>query len=294
MNAKKLLLLILVCAYSGLMAQKLISTENRWYYRFQGPSYVALFKDSTLINGRYYFQLYITTDSNLQTIKPSGYFFRQVQQRVYRFWANDPTSPEMLVYDFNLKVGDSIIYNSSYAFDIKVNKVDTVTLNDGSKRKRWAFFQPSTTPPLRLRYCIEGIGFVGASGPFYTPERMYITIAQPGLSCFFQKDTYLYGDGNSCTVRIGINEGTSTKTLPTIPHIELLKHTPDGQIMYHLQEPGRYRYHLYDSQGALLASGAASQGNNELSLAFWPKGMYVLQVLDEEHWRQKTFKLLRQ
>jgi hypothetical protein len=64
--------------------------------------------------------------------------------------------------------------------------------------------------------------------------------------------------------------------------------------MYHLQEPGSYRYHLYDSQGALLASGAASQGNNELSLAFWPKGIYVLQVLDVEHWRQKTFKLLRQ
>jgi hypothetical protein len=295
MNAKQLLLLMLVCFYSSLIAQKLVSPENRWYYRFQGPNYMAFFKDSTLINGQYYFPLYTTTDSNLQKIEPSRYFFRQEQQRVYRLQANDLTSPEMLVYDFNFKVGDSIVFSSNNI--IKVYKVDTVTLNDGSKRKRWTFYLDGLKLPVggnMLRYCIEGVGFVGASGPFYTPERMYITIAQPGLSCFLQKDTYLYGSGVSCTVKIGINEGTSAKTLPTIPSIELLKHTPDGQVLYNLQEPGRYRYHLYNSQGALLASGIASQGNNELSLAFWPRGMYVLQILDEEHWRQKTYKLVRQ
>jgi hypothetical protein len=49
---------MLVCAYSGLMAQKLISTENRWYYLSEGSIYVAFFKDSTLIDGQYYFRLY--------------------------------------------------------------------------------------------------------------------------------------------------------------------------------------------------------------------------------------------
>jgi hypothetical protein len=291
---KWFLLLFLTFFYGTIMAQKLVSLENQWHMLISGVGFNAyLFKDSTLINGKYYFKLYWTQDSSLKTINPTRYYLREQEGKVFRITENTSDDTEKLIYNFNFKIGDSISY--SFGSKIKVYKIDTVELKNGEKRKRWTFSSPRFSNPLDqyyLRYCIEGIGFVGAPCVFFIPEQIYITTGGGNLECFFQKNTYLYGRGTSCAVKLGPTN--STKSLPTIPSIELLKHTPDGQVLYNLQEPGRYRYQLYNSQGALLASGIASQGNNELSLAFWPRGMYVLQILDEEHWRQKTYKLIRQ
>lgn len=99
---------------------------------------LTFFKDSFEIGGKYCYQAY---DSIVNTLIPSRYYYREQAGIVYLYTGFvDPNMPnEQVIYNFNMEVGDSIVYER---YQPKVVKIDSVTLLDGSKRKRLELFSP--------------------------------------------------------------------------------------------------------------------------------------------------------
>ena len=142
MKAKLVFTLFLLIIYfiQYTNAQSFVNSTNRWHVLvsctgsepFGGSEVLAyFFKDSTLINERIYLQMYKTLDTTFQTAIPTGFFYREENSKVYLFREG---FSERLIYDFNLRSGDTLA--ASDELQIKVLSVDSITLNNGERRKR--------------------------------------------------------------------------------------------------------------------------------------------------------------
>lgn len=104
MKYKQLLFIILLVIPSFLLAQKMISIDNRWYFYDLSPisyysqEYAAFFRDSVKINGHYYYQLYRTVDSSYKLVEPTNFFYREEKEIVYRL--NNVNNKEDTIYNF--------------------------------------------------------------------------------------------------------------------------------------------------------------------------------------------------
>jgi len=290
-------LLLLISAAISLQAQKFVSLENRWrlFYIYRGEPYahITSFKDSIEINGKYYYQAY---DSIVNALTPTRDYYREEAGIVYYLRDNGSTDipKEQVIYNFNMVVGDSITYDRN--FRLKVLKIDSTTLLDGSKRKRWELSMPRY--PYSL-YWTEGIGAnIEPLRPHFI-RLIGLVEGLNNLSCYFYKNQLLYSNpydegnngGLSCSPKLA--DPVSTRNLQELNSLEVLQNRGDGEVIFQLNESGRYQCHLYSATGAVLEQKVLGQGVHRISLLAFPKGMYFLRVLDTELWQQKTLKLVR-
>lgn len=304
MQAQKIvyILLLLTSAAVSLQAQKFVNLENRWrmiaYPGWVGTRpYMTFFKDSVQIAGKYYYQRYTSEDSSLQIIEATGGYYREEAGIVYFHNHSEVSIPpqEQVIYNFNLNVGDSITYRN---YRLKVIKTDSITLLDGSKRKRWEFSSNRRFFYYNL-YWVDGIGSLNLET--LRPELATLTDGANNFSCYFYKDELLYispydpgnNAGMSCAPRLGADP-VSTRNLQELKSLAVLQNLGDGELIYQLNESGHYQSKLFNAMGALLEQKAVSQGTNRLTLATLPGGIYFLQVIDLNNFRQKTLKLIRQ
>jgi hypothetical protein len=145
--------------------------------------------NDTIINTQLYHKIY-TTDSSFTTYTGG---LRETNKRIYYF--DKFCSHEILLYDFNLGIGDSILIpcmlcDTSYPMYMKITSIDSILLNDMTYRKRINFDWGT-----KLSW-IEGIGSqYGLLYPYY----LCITcLCWEELVCFKhidtqkQKESYLY------------------------------------------------------------------------------------------------------
>lgn len=300
MQAQKIvyILLLLFSTVFSLQAQKFVNLENRWrmiaYPNWVGTyPYLTFFKDSVEIEGKYYYQRYTSVDPTLQTIDTTGEYYREVAGIVY-YYRNpgNPNRPqEEVIYNFNLNVGDSIDLTT---YRLKVVKIDSITLLDGSRRKRWEL---STRRFFVNRYWVEGIGAIDLET--LRPPAAGISDGANSFSCYFYKNevlfSYGYGSGNNeglrCAPRLGADP-VSTRDLQELKTLEVLQNLGDGEVIFQLDESGRYQYLLYAATGALLEQKMLGQGTHRISLSAFPRGIYFLRVMDTELRQQKTLKIV--
>ncbi|AEE53189.1 T9SS type A sorting domain-containing protein [Haliscomenobacter hydrossis] len=289
-----LLILTTIFLPGALTAQKWVSTHNRWYTvgSLQGERdlrFAYLFSDSIELNSRYYFTLYNTMDSTFQDLKTTNTLLREEKGIVYRLLDKVNYSEEIM-YNFNLNRGDSITYKTfSGETVVQVVAVDTIELLDGSKRKRWSL-SLKNRPSEGIRYWVAGIG--ATMGATFNPANMYVSDLA-SLSCYFFKGQYVYGQQSTCPnpFRPG---PVSTQEIKELKGIQLIQNSGDGNILFRLEDPGKYSCKLYNALGGVVQSHTAVQGDNRLSLTELPKGIYFLQVYELESQKQKTLKVLRQ
>lgn len=293
MQAQKIgyILLLLTCVAFSAKAQKFVSLDNRWRMDRQDWSatykYITFFKDSVEIDGKYYYQSY---DSVVNVLTPRRDYFRQEGGIVYYYWDNgSPNGPkEQVIYNFNMAVGDSIVYHNNYR--LKVVKIDSISLLDGSKRKRLEL----TTNYFRYNlYWVEGIG--GIDIETLRPHYATISDGTSTFSCYFYKNEARYSNqyyAEGCALNLA--NPVSTHNLQELTSIEVLQNQGDGTIVFQLNEPGKYQYHLYSATGALLEQKTLGQGVHHVSLGAFPQGMYFMRVIDTEKLQQKTLKIVKQ
>lgn len=295
------ILLLVISATVSLQAQKFVNLENRWRivasnWGFIHP-YLTFFKDSIEIEGKYYYQRYTSIDSSLQVIDATGEYYREEAGVVYYYgsYLNPNFPKELVMYNFNLNVGDSISF--SY-YRLKVINIDSITLLDGSKRKRWEFSSNRRFISSKI-YWVEGIGSLSLQT--LRPDLATLIDSGNDFSCYFHKGELLYSSpshpgnnaGQSCATRLGADP-VSTRDLQELKSLEVLQNLGDGELIFHLNESGNYQTRLFNAVGALLEQKAVSQGTNRLTLAALPRVIYFLQVIDLNNFRQKTLKLTRQ
>lgn len=302
MQAQKIvyILLLLFSAFFSLQAQKIVNLENRWRmiasnWGFTHP-YLTFFKDSVEIEGKYYYQRYTSIDSSLQVIDATGEYYREEAGVVYYYgsYLNPNFPKELVLYNFNLNVGDSISFRY---YGLKVINIDSITLLNGSKRKCWEFSSNRRFFSSNL-YWVEGIGSLNLQT--LRPDLATLIDSGNNFSCYFYKGELLYSSpshpgnnaGQSCAPRLGADP-VSTRNIRELTSIEVLQNKGDGTIIFQLNEPGKYQCHLYNVTGALLEQKSFDQGIHRVSLSTFSQGMYFLRVIDTEKLQQKTLRIVK-
>lgn len=296
MQAQKIvcILLLLISGVGSLQAQKFVNLENRWRMTFidrgQTYAYLTFFKDSVEIGGKYYYQPYDSIVSNSQVYDE---YFREEAGIVYRFQHSGvPGAPnEQVIYNFNMAVGDSIVYDRN--FRLKVVKIDSITLLNGSKRKR---LELTTRRYSYSLFWVEGIGAIDIE-----TLRPYFASAPhvSNFSCYFHKNELLYSNiyhegnngGLSCSPKLA--DPVDTRDLQELNSLKVLQNRGDGMIVFQLSEHGKYQCYVYNATGAVLEQKNFDQGIHSISLAAFSQGMYFLRVINTEKLQQKTLRVVK-
>ena len=282
-----------------LLAQKMVSVDNRWYFydlsppKYHSVEFAAFFKDSVQINGHFYYQLYRTVDSAYHDVESSKVFFREEKGIVYRW--NNSNNTEDTIYNFNLKVGQTMTYDR---FDVSptyqtiaiVYSVDTVELLDGSKRRKISVYNPRfLSGGYYIRSFIEGIGNIELGT--FAPEQIFDNVGVV-FRCFYQKGQYVFGNHDGRCRDIYQNFPLTVSKIEELKNLKLIQHTGNGTISFHLENVGNYSCKVYNALGATLFTPVVRQGLNQISVRDLPKGIYFVQVYDLENRRQKTLKFV--
>ncbi|NJO65884.1 MAG: hypothetical protein HC836_49785, partial [Richelia sp. RM2_1_2] len=190
-----LVLIILLSNVNIIFGQSFVNPDNRWYISVGGDftgrgagtsAYFFETTDSLVTEKGIYYQLYATEDSTFSDISPTESWFRQEGSKVYSKHSGEE---EELYYDFNLALGDSITYfaNTNYPIIFVVTAIDSIVLNNGTKRKQLSLNKPEF-PEFFPAIWIEGIGSLYDT---FFPYAVFFSDGGSLLQCYFEKDTLL-------------------------------------------------------------------------------------------------------
>ena len=255
------------------------------YYYLNCYDKVSLTVEDTIINSRIYKKLYLFNDS-VFNINNAIYLggIREENKKIYylgdtiHYGKPLDCTNEVLLYDFNLNVGDtfyfglpqtdSLICNNSY-WNVVVISIDTINL--GNKLRKRFIFNDYTTQ------WIEGIGNVNGlllSIPPWIPG----SVPQGSLICFKQNDTIVYFNSNfSECMPLNINENNVMNE-----NILVFPNPANDYLIIKSGITQPFTYQLYNIQGILQKEGEVTASQSEINVADLPRGMYILKILTEK------------
>ncbi|MEA4974688.1 MAG: T9SS type A sorting domain-containing protein [Paludibacter sp.] len=188
--------------------KKYLADDACWTYTISGINYQTYLNGDTIIAGISYKKVYnrlpefMGDSSNSCPFIYGGYngAIREESGKIYANIDNQYLNyGDVLLYDFTAKVGDTIPCKFGYPDYVVVTNIDTVTLLNGEKRKRFIF---------PFNSWIEGIG---SSFMLLQPQGDARTCAETSsLVCFNQNNLQLYSEwcysGDCCNITDGINQ----------------------------------------------------------------------------------------
>lgn len=221
---KKILFLALL-AFAGISAKAQqyvpFPDSNAYWsefyseYGFPNYKYTYFIKGDTIIDLQPYHKIY----QNDSTSIPFYGYLREYNKRIYFFITPTGCSHEVLLYDFNLNIGDSIklsceLCDTTLPNYMTVTSIDSVLLTDMKYRKRLNF-----NNVVGISSWVEGIGSMGGLlYPYYSCSACECFTESV---CFKQNDTTLYINPYNNTVSCfnyinSINEFKNKEDLITI------------------------------------------------------------------------------
>lgn len=192
---------------------------------------------------------------------------RQEEARVYiRIW----NEPEALLYDFNLKVGDTLpITWNQWNEDIVVVSIDSLQVGN-SYRKVFNLTQQSS-PQL-----IEGIGHEGGFLEPFPP----ILECGHNLFCYALNDTTYYPNYNDpCDLTVNIQPIKSQETIKYYPNPVTNNLTIEHNFSENFEQVV-----AYNTSGRKKVLVFKENAENRINIDFVPlgKGLYVVQLIGKE------------
>lgn len=288
MKLNLLLSILCLCITSYISAQSWVNDSNRWHIQlncvggFNGFEVHAFFlKDSLLLDGKKYMQLYETVDSTLQNAISTRYWYREENSKIY-ILEPDNNRPERLIYDFSLMENDTLTLNSGFhEVRIKVVSSDSVTLENGSKRKRLTIREDNLDPyDHRRANWIEGIGSDLAP---LDPSKMFISDCQENMNCFYVKDSLHYRWGfQSCTL---FGEPVSVRKIQELSDLKIFPNPFTTELYLEATLPedfkvkDDYTVAIFDAQGKQLYHNEVIWVNKlRINTSTWHRGLYFLVI----------------
>ena len=255
---------------------------------------VLIFND-TIINGNTYHKLYNSDITSSDTLN-SNYTgaIREVNKRIYlhldslsahnitffcRWWNGSDTSvlnKDLLLYDFNVSVGDTILYDYLDSTKIEITSVDSILIqNQYRKRYHYNFVSSNYINNCNglfwvYNYYIESIGSpLGIFGHLGTYFENHSEIL-----CF--EDTEIaYPDSLACYNAVGINDATKKEN-----SVAIYPNPNNGTFELTIDAPFQQaNLTIFDVTGKVIIQQKITQNNTQLNLLSHPKGMYFYQLL---------------
>lgn len=259
-----------------LHAQQMITEGSQWnvawsQYPNSHGTYFYKLEGTTIVNGVTYTVVNQSFDS-LLSWNPNGDLLRQDGSKVYVL---SPlfNNVEHLLYDFSMQQGDSIHLNPGCS--AVVTQIDSVTLDDGIKRKRLTL--NTTFPPGgNTMTWIEGVG--SYEGLIYDPNSTCGWDASLRTLCFYSNDTlvHLFDPGIGCYLQdnssVDNREDASTV-------VDLFPNPVQNELHINFEEINPpVNCSIYSTQGILLQQVMLEQIENTIQLEHLPLGIHLVQL----------------
>lgn len=180
-------------------SQVLVSKEKVWstfYTNCEGVPASACyikFDGDTVINTKNYIKI-LESDNDEQFVWQTIGYIREENKRVLTY--HDVSSKEILLYDFNMQVGDSILIEQiGY---IEVDSIVTKTISD---EERKCFYLSPTNEFGGQVIWVEGIGAL--AGVLHNSGNILLTGGNSSLLCYTENDVLIYSNPNynTCSLK---------------------------------------------------------------------------------------------
>jgi len=185
-----------------------------------------------------------------------------------------PIDSEVVLYDFNLQVGQTI----TYPYPRTVVALGSIQLEDGSFHKKIIFSQNGD-------YWIEGVGSsLGLFGPFVYPN--YIPNQGTQLNCFWQDGQYLFHksilqSGFTCDSTTYI-DGESWNGIKIIQSPGGILVSAGGLIQLNLDNDSP-DIEVINSMGQIILQSHIHSTLIHLDISAYPSGLYYLIIRSGEN-----------
>jgi hypothetical protein len=199
-------------------------------------------------------------------------FVRESNKKV--FVSDGTSAPDILVYDFNLGVGDTV---PSHDFqNTYISSIDSVLIGSNF-HKRYHLIDPSWSDTTWL---IEGIG--SESGPFELPGRRSEDWTL--FKCYGSDNTLLFTDSTinttsiGCSFSVGIEDQISHQ-----PEINIYPNPVATNLTIEIDiELAGIQFQLYDAFGRLFNSMNLLDPVNKVDVSILSSGIYFYQVFSRK------------
>ena len=282
MTERTTLIIILFSLFyaSNLCSQSFTDEGNQWATYtsdFMGNINITTRKieGDTLINGIMYKKMWRTYSDPIDNNWTINQFIRQDStKKVFQKRIN---FEEELMYDFGLELGDTIYSNFDSSFIAKVEAVDSITLDDGTMRRR-VNIKPITMPTgVSEEFWIDGIG--GVRMAFFHLEPFWVTDFQNQLRCFSSNGNFLY-------TAVG-NVSVCYSTTPTDDFSKIdfeIYPNPSSEFL-HLKYDESIKIkavRIFNLQGHLVHSFETTHQLEKIDISNLSSGAFFLQLINDE------------
>jgi hypothetical protein len=272
-------LIVILLSFISLLycqAQVLVNEGKLWSnveYGSEQPdhqnyhSYWIKFQGDSTIHDTIYKKMFRSDDSLHTNWVAYGFLREDTSKKV--FARNVPnsyfTAGEVMLYDFNLKKGDSI--NMGFKFYAPVDSVGYITLENKSYKTIFIASQ--------IKW-MEGIG--STNGIIWGMNNLLLSGLYRYLVCYSESDSLIYhnSDYNSCFVNhiyTGIQLLNDQKAT-----FRLMKDNNEVLLIYSGEISSDIKLALYDITGKLLYNGNYNETRINLSQLQLPLGFYVFEA----------------
>ena len=241
-------------------------------YGFPNYKYTYFIRGDTILDSLSYHKLY--SDDSASTISYIG-GLRENNKKVYLFYSH--CTFNILLYDFNLNVGDSMRLSCLEACDstvgefyIKVTSVDSVLLEDMTYRKRINYNNIGSP-------WIEGIGSMdGLLYPYYSCSTCMCFFESV---CFKQNDTTLYINTNDYNVSC-FNYITSINEMTNNDLITISPNPASSEITVSGRQEAVGSIDVYNTLGEKVYTSPITDNRSPITvnIAALPTGMYFAEI----------------
>ncbi len=234
-------------------------------------------RGDTTINSQVYNKVYqIVDDSTLNLVNLTYYAAIRENTSKQIFVKISDYDDEILIYDFSLNVGDTIVSNSPSGYlnyyPCILTGIDSIELENNQFRKRFKINEYT----FAQDYWIEGIGSMGG---LFNPIMEYIIGSYCELKCFKHNDTALYINNPDC------NKCFCTLLTPVIENEEsniFIKIFPNPaksniNIDFKLAK-GLSTVRLLNSYGKIIESRNTDSFPIQMNIDYLHNGIYLIQI----------------
>ncbi|MBA3284082.1 MAG: T9SS type A sorting domain-containing protein [Nitrosopumilus sp.] len=288
-------LLIFIFIGTSAFSQSFIDTTKVWNIATCSgggvgwfcQNYSYKFSGDTLINNLLYKKLLIRQDS---TNLPWSFSIamREVGKKVYSY----TNSGEVLSYDFDANIGDTIKQLSPFLNQpMIVGNIDTITFS-GISRKRFFFYYNNLPQSGPYETWIEGIGSLFGVANTIVIEGILIPDYSEVTLCYWENNNLIYIDStlNTCFIINNISEIDQNNSLQIYsnPSADIIT------VKFNFQVQSIANIEFFNSQGQIvkkISGEKFNQGENikTLLISDLPPGIYFLKLYVNERLITKKF-----
>lgn len=260
-----------------------------WFTSYYGLQTTVISSEDTIIQNKTYKKIYLRKcgfENNGQEYHGA---IREEDKRVFVVYEDDKEGKEILLYDFNMKVGDRITYKYLDDLEFELARIDKVEI-EGVGRKQYHFYLKNNAYPGEIYPYDSWIEGIGSEQDLIYPFFPLCTCigGNSRVLCVHRNGDILYKE--TVNGLCSCNEAQSVEKKSANSTFRILENpVKDKKLMMELSGDVFTKIDIYSLDGRLQLSQGIFRGENEvleISLGELLPGNYILILSRKDNSRE--------